>query len=110
MDWPVPVSMARVFMRVRTDSRTMWGMRRKTISSFCDIFGPRGEEVFEERNFAEAGGAVDVEAVLLGDDAGEEAGLAVLELDDLIGGALTDDGLGDAGDGDACRPARRPRS
>ena len=29
----------------------------------------------------------------LGDDAGEEAGFAVLELDDLLGGTLADNGL-----------------
>ncbi len=59
-----------------------------------------GEEVLEERQFAEAGGSGDGEAVLLGDDAGEEAGFAVLEGDDLLGGALADDGLLNAADGD----------
>ena len=33
-------------------------------------------------------------------EAGEDAGLALLELDDLLGDVLRDDGLGDAGDGD----------
>src|SRR5271170_784845 len=32
IDWPVPVSMGRTLTRVRTDSRTMWGMMMKTIS------------------------------------------------------------------------------
>ncbi len=67
---------------------------------FLIVGGVGGEEIFEEGELAEAGRAADVEGVLLGDDAGEEAGFAVLELDGLLGGALSDDGLGDAGDGD----------
>ncbi len=78
----------------------MCGMSRKTISfswTSCEL---RGEEVLEERNLAEAGGSADVAVVLLGDDAGEDAGLAFLELNDLLDDVLADDGLGDAGDGD----------
>ena len=59
----------------------------------------RGEEVFEKRQLAEAGGAVDVEGVLTGDEAGEEAGFAVFELNGLLGGVLPNDRLGNAGDG-----------
>ena len=72
----------------------------KTISVLSLILSREVKKYLKNGNLAEAGSAVDVEAVLLGDDAGEEAGFAVLEGDDLLGGALTDDGLVNAADGD----------
>ena len=75
-----------------------------------DLFVLRGEEVLEEGNLAEAGGSADAADVLLLQDAGEDGRLAFLELDDLLGGVLGDDGLGHAGDGRRRRSGRRPRS
>ncbi len=64
-----------------------------------DVLVGRAEDVFEQRDLGEAGGTGESSAVGLGEDAGKDAGLAFLELDDLLDGALGDDGLGNAGDG-----------
>jgi hypothetical protein len=67
---------------------------------FLDGLVAPGEEVFEKGQFADTGGAVDVKGVLLGDETGEQAGLAVFELNDLLGDVLGDDRLSNLRDGD----------
>ena len=84
MDWPVPVSMARVLTRVRTRLADDVRDQQEDDLILLGLFVLRAEEVFEEGDLAEAGGAGDSLVVLLGEDAGEDAGLAFLELDDLL--------------------------
>ena len=57
-------------------------------------------------NLAEAGGAADDEVVLLGEMPARMLGSPSLSWMTCSTGALADDGLGDAGDGDRCRSAR----